>query len=65
MTERAEVVDAAHVVIMDVGDEHGVNGHEVRHTQHLFAEVGSAVNEDAHAIHLHQTGTAGATVTRI
>jgi hypothetical protein len=38
---------------MFVGDEYGIEGVEVD-SQHLLTEVGTAVNEYAFALYLHQ-----------
>ena len=47
--EGPQVVDAAHVVVVLVREEHGIGAHGTGQAQHLLAEVGAAVDEDSAA----------------
>lgn len=48
--EGAQVVDAAHVVVVLVREQHGIGAHGTGQAQHLLAEVGAAVDEDSAAL---------------
>jgi len=61
---RAEVVHAAYVVVMAVGDEQRVEV-KVGGAEHLLPEIGSAVNQQADALRAHDGGAAQAFVARV
>ena len=54
---RTQIIQATHMVIMLMGDEHRIEGLKV-YAKHLLAEIGAAVNKDAPSSHFHQTGAA-------
>ena len=62
--EAAEVVDASHVVVVDVGEEHAIEFPEGP-VHELHADVGSAVDEDACGFGLEQACAAVAEVARV
>lgn len=64
LTVRPDVVHAAYVVVVGVGDEYGVDFAEGLR-QHLLAEVGSAVDKYARGGGFHQCRTARALVVRV
>src|SRR3712207_1140918 len=55
-TERAQIVQSAYMVVMLVGDKHGVYLFE-RHAKRLCPEVGAAIDEDAGIFRLHKSGS--------
>ena len=59
--EGAQVVEAADMVLMLMGDEHGVQLGDVL-TQHLLAEVRTSINDDRPLLGLNQDGGAEALV---
>ena len=59
-----KVVESPYMVVVLVGDEHGIKGREVD-AQHLFAEIRATVDENALAPHLHKAGTAQSFVFRV
>ena len=54
---RTEVVHAAYVVVMTVGDEQRVEV-KVGGAEHLLPEIGAAVNQQADALRAHDGGAA-------
>lgn len=54
VAERSKVVNAAHMVVMLVGDEKGIKRSPEIEAQHLLAEIGRTVNEDVGRCGLHQ-----------
>lgn len=65
VAKRTQVVNAAHMVVMLVGDEKGIKRSPEIEAQHLFAEIGRTVNEDVGRCGLHQCRTAQALVPRV
>jgi len=45
--QGTQVIDSAHMVVVFMGDEAGVNGTFESNSKHLLSEVGAAVDEDA------------------
>ena len=62
--EGSQVVDARHMVVVYVRDEHTIDFAE-RHPQHLLAEIGSAVYDDACVLRLYHRRGAQSVVVRI
>ena len=60
----AQVVHAAHVVVVRVGDKYSVNLPEWLF-EHLFAEVGTAVDEHPGGVGFHECRAAQSAVVRV
>jgi len=63
-TVWAKVVESAHMVVMLVGDEHGIEFAEVN-SQHLFTKIGTTVDKDSVAVHIDHSAATQAFIARI
>ena len=64
LAERAHVVDARHVVVVDVRDEQSVDLAEGL-AKDLLAEVGSTVDQHARGLRLYERGGTQTLVPRV
>ena len=48
-TERAEIVDGAHMILMAVGEEHRIKVEDIL-PEGLIAEVGRGIDEKVHSV---------------
>lgn len=61
---RAQIIKSAHMVVVFVGNKHGIKFAEV-YTKHLLTEVWSTINEYATTIYIYNSTTTQPSVTRI
>ena len=65
LTERSQIVQTTHMVIMFMGNQHSVYRTKIIQPKHLFAKIRTAVDKNTYSVYFYQTGTTQTVVTRV
>jgi hypothetical protein len=64
-TERSKIIQSAYMVVMLMGNQHGIDGLEIVQANHLLAKIRTAINQYPHTVYFEQSRTTQTVVARV